>query len=212
MSPPMPSTSNAMSVAERSAVPLNSRCSRKCDAPASASGSSRPPTPTHTAIVVLGPPGTASVTTRSPPGSTVLRTCDAGGGMTTARVVARSSSWRPGVTTSGRSPAPALPAAVAVAAAPPAASPARPHGCGTEVAEGLDELGVEVLVEVQLDALARVVGAALRVGGGVAAGIGASRFAGVALTRFWGGRADEAQRDLPVRVDVVDPHRDRVAQ
>ena len=60
-----------MSRALRSAVPLNSRCSRKCDAPASVPDSSRDPMPAQTPIDTEREPGTCSVTTRNPDGSVV---------------------------------------------------------------------------------------------------------------------------------------------
>src|SRR5918992_4508507 len=44
MSPPTASNASAMSLALRVGVPLNNRCSKKCDVPASPSGSSREPT------------------------------------------------------------------------------------------------------------------------------------------------------------------------
>ena len=47
ISPPTASTASAISEALWSSVPLKSRCSRKCDAPASSRGSSRDPTPTQ---------------------------------------------------------------------------------------------------------------------------------------------------------------------
>ena len=58
-------------------VPLNSRCSRKCEAPGSVGVSSREPTPTQTPTLAERTPGIVSVTTRSPPGRTVRRTRDA---------------------------------------------------------------------------------------------------------------------------------------
>src|SRR6476659_1673683 len=73
-SPPTSSRETEMSNAERDGVPLNSRCSRKCEAPDSCGDSSRDPTPTHTPMEAERTPRIASVTTRSPPGSTVRRT------------------------------------------------------------------------------------------------------------------------------------------
>ncbi len=66
MSPPTRSTASAISSAERSAVPLKRRCSRKWDAPARASGSSRAPTCAHTPTATDGAWGRSSVTTRRP--------------------------------------------------------------------------------------------------------------------------------------------------
>src|SRR3954453_7786367 len=56
-------------MALRVVVPLNSRCSRKCDEPATAGCSSREPTPTQMPRVADRTPGIVSVSTRSPPGS-----------------------------------------------------------------------------------------------------------------------------------------------
>src|SRR4051794_26741492 len=63
-----------MARASRRRVPLNNRCSRECEAPANELASSRDPTPTQTPTVTERTVGTASVTTRSPPGRTVWRT------------------------------------------------------------------------------------------------------------------------------------------
>ncbi len=63
-----------MSSAERSWVPLKSRCSRKCEQPCSRVVSSREPTSTHTPMVAERAPAICSVTTRSPLGRTVRRT------------------------------------------------------------------------------------------------------------------------------------------
>ncbi len=50
-SPPTSSSATEMSSAERSRVPLKSRCSRKCEAPWRVGVSSREPTPTHTPML-----------------------------------------------------------------------------------------------------------------------------------------------------------------
>src|SRR3954463_3242738 len=63
-----------MSIAERGGVPLNRRCSRKCDAPLSCAASSREPTCTNTPTAADRTPGMCSVTTRRPPFRTVRRT------------------------------------------------------------------------------------------------------------------------------------------
>src|SRR5919107_3352167 len=73
-SPPTASIAVAISMALREVVPLNSRCSRKCDEPASRSSSSREPTPTQMPRVAERTPGIVSVSTRRPPGSTVRST------------------------------------------------------------------------------------------------------------------------------------------
>ncbi len=59
--------------AVRVGVDLNSRCSRKCAAPATVAPSSRDPTPTQTPTEAERTAGRYSVTTRSPPGSVVRR-------------------------------------------------------------------------------------------------------------------------------------------
>ena len=63
-----------MSSADRSVVPLKSRCSRKCEHPCRAGDSSREPTPTQTPMLAERAPAICSVTTRRPPGRTVRRT------------------------------------------------------------------------------------------------------------------------------------------
>ena len=68
---PMPSNSSEISIAEWRSVPLNSRCSRKCETPACAGGSSREPVRTHRPSATERTDGTASVITRRPPGSSV---------------------------------------------------------------------------------------------------------------------------------------------
>src|SRR4051794_40618896 len=58
-----------MERAERSSVPLKSRCSRKWDAPAMASGSSREPTENHMPTLTERASGMRSVMTRTPEAS-----------------------------------------------------------------------------------------------------------------------------------------------
>src|SRR6185436_13604531 len=93
---PTASTACAISTAVRVGVDLNSRCSRKCAAPATLGPSSRDPTPTHTPTDAERTDGTYSVTTRSPPGKVVRRTDLAAGGRgigrRSARVRVRSGS------------------------------------------------------------------------------------------------------------------------
>src|SRR3546814_11719533 len=60
----------AVLAAVRVGVDLNSRCSRKCAAPATDGFSSREPTATQRPTDADLTPGMYSVTTRSPPGST----------------------------------------------------------------------------------------------------------------------------------------------
>src|SRR5215208_2019897 len=63
-----------MSSADRSGVPLNSRCSRKWEHPCRAGDSSREPTPTQTPMAAERCPGTCSLMIRRPLGRTVRRT------------------------------------------------------------------------------------------------------------------------------------------
>ena len=70
----MASMARLMSGAERVRVPLKARCSRKCDEPAISSGSSREPTPIHTAMLAECAAGIGSVTTRSPDARVVVTT------------------------------------------------------------------------------------------------------------------------------------------
>lgn len=74
VSPPTASIEEEISIAPRLWVPLNSRCSRKCAAPAVDPVSSREPTATQMPKETLRIAGMASVSTRSPLGSTVRRT------------------------------------------------------------------------------------------------------------------------------------------
>ncbi len=63
-----------ISSAERRLVPLNSRCSKKCEAPATLGDSSREPTFTQMPKAALLTSGIFSVTMRKPLECTVLRT------------------------------------------------------------------------------------------------------------------------------------------
>ena len=90
MSPPTRSTAREMPLAERVAVPLNSRCSRKWLTPAWWAASSREPISTHAPIATDRAPGTWSVATVRPLGSwvtesvmTVVRRAHDGDGATT---------------------------------------------------------------------------------------------------------------------------------
>src|SRR5436190_1565971 len=66
MSPPTLSMVSAMSRADSFSVPLNSRCSRKCDAPAIVMSSSREPVATQKPAVTDRTSGMRSVTTVRP--------------------------------------------------------------------------------------------------------------------------------------------------
>src|SRR5690625_2433179 len=101
ISPPTDSSAAEISTAERFAVPLNNRCSRKCDAPASSGGSSRDPTPTQMPIVAERTPGIASVTTRKPPGRTVRRTRPPSSADSSVRVVPCAWSGASGTVVTG---------------------------------------------------------------------------------------------------------------
>ena len=63
---PSPSKRSEISIAEKRAVPLNSRCSRKCETPAWAGVSSREPVRTQSPSATERTEGTSSVTTRTP--------------------------------------------------------------------------------------------------------------------------------------------------
>ena len=71
---PMPSKSSEISIAEWRSVPLNSRCSRKCETPACAGASSREPVRTQRPSATERTEGTTSVITRRPPLSSVEET------------------------------------------------------------------------------------------------------------------------------------------
>src|SRR5437764_712816 len=71
MSPPTASTASAISRADHVSVPLKSRCSRKCDAPASDASSSRDPVATQKPAVTERTSGMRSVTTVRPLSSSV---------------------------------------------------------------------------------------------------------------------------------------------
>ena len=75
-SPPTASRAIEMSSADRSPVPLKSRCSRKCEQPCSVAVSSREPTPTQTPMLAERTPASCSVTIRRPLGRTVRRTSE----------------------------------------------------------------------------------------------------------------------------------------
>ena len=65
-SAPMASKVSSISSELKRSVPLNSRCSRKCDSPACAGVSSRDPVRTQKPSATERTPGTRSVTTRTP--------------------------------------------------------------------------------------------------------------------------------------------------
>src|SRR5579875_2267009 len=77
MSPPTESIAVAISRADRSGVPLKSRCSRKWEAPARAGGSSTEPVPTQNPMLTERTSVISSVTTVRPP-STAVHRCRTG--------------------------------------------------------------------------------------------------------------------------------------
>src|SRR5262249_18308592 len=85
-----------MSTAVRVGVDLNSRCSRKCAAPATVAPSSRDPTPTQTPTDAERTAGRYSVTTRNPPGKVVRRVPADGSPARPARPPAAGSAARRG--------------------------------------------------------------------------------------------------------------------
>ena len=80
-----------ISSAVRRRVPLNSRCSRKCEAPARTGDSSREPTATHTPNDTLRMAGIASVMMRNPLGSTVRPTVPPSGSLD--RILVPMAQW-----------------------------------------------------------------------------------------------------------------------
>ena len=74
ISPPTASIEDEISSALRRFVPLNRRCSRKCEAPATFKLSSRDPTLTQMPKAAERTAGISSVTMRRPLARTVLRT------------------------------------------------------------------------------------------------------------------------------------------
>ena len=78
-------------------MPLNSRCSRKCEQPCRVGVSSREPTPTQTPMLAERTPAICSVTTRRPPGRTVRRTREV-----TCPAPSRSRLQGAGAPTAGR--------------------------------------------------------------------------------------------------------------
>src|SRR5829696_5973939 len=73
ISAPIASKISSISVEPKLRLPLNSRCSMKCETPAWPSASSREPAPTHRPSAIERTPGIASVTTRTPASSSVRR-------------------------------------------------------------------------------------------------------------------------------------------
>ena len=71
----MPSKIWSISSDSYFAVPLNSRCSSRCDSPASASDSYREPVPIQKPSDTDRTEGMASVTIRTPDSSVVRRCC-----------------------------------------------------------------------------------------------------------------------------------------
>src|SRR5579884_3626153 len=190
MSPPTSSTASAISDAVQVGVPLKSRCSRKWEAPARSSSSSREPVPTHTPTAAERTSGMRSVTSRAPQ--------------------PRTSAWITGAGTGpGRAgwPSPAPRTAVAPVAPGGALAAVRgAPGTGTEVAELARELGLEG----GLEGGDWRRGAALVPGPG-APGLSTPLAGAVAAGRRRGG-AGERQRDLALRIDVVDLHLELLAQ
>src|SRR4051812_13884265 len=154
---------SAIARALRVSVPLNTRCSRKCDAPEIGPGSSRPPTPTQNPTVADLASGIRSVTRRMP-----LARTDASisGSIAGKSAAAAAATAAPAAATT------AAPAASTIAAT--AAARRRLLPGGAEVAELLAQLGVERVLEGHVLAVtgrgAAVAGAGARVAAGALAG------------------------------------------
>src|SRR5215470_16867755 len=173
-----------MSIAERRVVPLNSRCSRKCDTPDWAIVSSREPTATQTPNETLRMAGTASVMMRRPLGSTVRRTVPPSG--SSAMVDVRARVMPSAV---AHAAAALLALAATTLAARAALAPARP-----------------AVATVTVTAIAPVARAAV-----TAVPPGRTVLAGLRGGRLGPLRALLVQVDLPAAVDLGDLHLDLVA-
>src|SRR5688572_1600817 len=187
MSPPTASTASAMARADHRGVPLNRRCSRKCDAPAASGASSREPVPTQKPTVTERTSGMRSVTTVRPLSSVVVR-------------IKRSAL-----------PAPAAGAAVvapgpAAALAPPAAGARRL--AGAEVAELLGRLLLPGVLERHHLAAPGLGCRRTAVAAGGCFGTSAVAGGSSVVATL----PDRRQRDLALLVDVVHSHVDLVAE
>ena len=168
----------------RSSLPLNSRCSRKCDTPASSAGSSRAPTPTQ-----------APTATELGLGHALGDDAQA----RTARVVVWTGigGWSPPAAAGrlGRSPR-AAPLATAaprpLAALAASAGPRSPNASRASASKASSKLTVSTAVVGRR-----------RPSAGAAAG---RRPASSPPSRL-DVVADRGEAHLAVRVDVVDPHR-----
>ena len=149
---PIPSKSSEISIAECRSVPLNSRCSRKCETPACAGVSSRDPVLTHIPRATERTEGTSSVTTRRPLSSSVSSTPSGQAPASPIAALALASAAPP-----SRPPvAPSRPpraAAVAAVAAAAAAAAAHRRVAGAELLQLLGALAGDrrVVGEAQAD-------------------------------------------------------------
>src|SRR5919106_1205113 len=112
-----------MSRAERFRVPLNSKCSRKCDAPARSGRSSREPMATQIPMVTERTPGMCSVTIRRPDSyslRSITGPARASGGKSPApgSRLARCVPARPGAARTAIAAVPSVPAVTAIPAIP----------------------------------------------------------------------------------------------
>src|SRR3954451_16098055 len=143
-----PIASNASSISRElnRSVPLNSRCSRKCEIPACCSDSSREPTLTQNPSATERTEGIASVTTRTPESRVVILCGSARALVPVAPAVAAIATAAPTAV-----PAPA--AAIAAASAATTATAGADLG---QVLNGL-ALHVRVIGQAQPDAAALAV-------------------------------------------------------
>src|SRR5829696_6866316 len=182
ISAPIASKISSISVEPKLRLPLNSRCSMKCETPAWPSASSREPAPTHRPSAIERTPGIASVTTRTPASSSVRRWRSA----FTRRSSARQGARACGAPSGSIAPLAAMVPTAAVAAPPVAAAPAAAS-------------------PISAPATAAVAAAAAAVTGADAREL-VRRLAGDL------GVVGEAQADAAaLLVDLDDPHRELVA-
>src|SRR5215211_849159 len=182
ISAPIASKISSISVEPKLRLPLNSRCSMKCESPAWPSASSREPAPTHRPSAIERTPGIASVTTRTPASSSVRRWRSSFTRRTSARQGARAC----GAPAGSIAPLAAMVPTAAVAAPPVAAARAAAS-------------------PISAPATAAVAAAAAAVTGADAREL-VRRLAGDL------GVVGEAQADAaPLLVDLDHPHRELVA-
>src|SRR4051794_32895543 len=151
----MASKASSISSELKRSVPLNSRCSRKCEIPACCSSSSREPTRTQNPSATERTEGMASVTTRTPESRVVIR-CGSVKALVSVSAPTAVAAIAP--TASPAVPAPAPPAPPAAPPPPPAAAAApasatAPATAGADLGQLLDGLAghIGILGQAQSD-------------------------------------------------------------